>query len=140
MRRSGTARQASPVQPSRLEQRTHIRYALHISVSYFWNDGMNNQHEGSGVTRDVSTAGLFLFAPNPPAEHSSLELDVLLPGLPSPEGANGVRLHSRGSVTRVEMNGLSPGFAAAANFVLVHDRNAALGEHADVCVPNDHPL
>jgi hypothetical protein len=65
---------------------------------------------GSGVTRDVSHAGIFFFTDQPFAPGTTfsfvLELDHVFPGEP-------VYLHCRGEVVRVEEAGERKGVAAS---------------------------
>ena len=66
---------------------------------FFWKDARETQHEGVGLTRDLSIRGAYIFATSPPPLKASIKLKAYLPpgnaGLP-------LRIYGQGQVVRVE--------------------------------------
>ena len=100
------------VQPRRAD-----RFRMRVAVVFHWIDEHGTTQHGSGFTRDISTAGLFVYSATPPPANGAIELDVLLP---LHEGGQGTRLQAPGRVVRVEGQGDRGGFAAISDFGL-HD-------------------
>jgi hypothetical protein len=85
---------------------------------FFWKDARETQHEGIGLTRDLSIRGAYILTTSPPPLKASLELKAFLP----PRNANlPLRFYGQGQVVRVESahGRHRAGFAVAAEpFVL----------------------
>ena len=79
---------------------------------FFWKDARDTQHEGIGLTRDISVRGVFVFTTSPPPLDANIKLKVLI----SPGGqVLPVRIFGQGQVVRVEPAPASvpAGFAVA---------------------------
>ena len=87
---------------------------------FFWKEARDTEHEGLGLTRDLSVGGVFVFATSPPPLGSDLKLDAFLP--PGRNPVLRLRIHGQGRVVRVDAaHGGEPraGFAVAGErFVL----------------------
>ena len=87
---------------------------------FFWRDVRDTQHEGIGLTRDISVRGQFVFTTSPPALDSEVKLKAFLP--PGRSALPPLRIHGQGRVVRVDAaHGGEPraGFALAGErFVL----------------------
>ena len=110
-------RQTSPACPLRTaaERRQARRFALEIPVLFRWVDNGQTACEGAGFCRDISTRGVFVVASaGAPPLGCKLDLMVLLPAL-NPRGP-ALRLHSTGSVVRVEHMGDEVGVGIFCRF------------------------
>ena len=67
---------------------------------FFWEDARDTQHEGIGLTRDISVRGVFVFTTSPPPLESDIKLKAFLP--PGRSAVPPLRIHGRGRVVRVE--------------------------------------
>ena len=85
--------------PVSMERRKHRRYLLGVPAKFFWKDARDAQHEGIGITRDISVRGLFVFAKTSPPPESEVELKAFLP--PGRSALLPLLLHGRGRVVRV---------------------------------------
>ena len=97
-----------------VELRAALRYALSANVLFSW-EGLGPCAKGQGVTRDMSTNGLFVYSKVLPPENASLGLEVGFP--PLHEGRAPVRFKVRGRVVRVERETGEPfrnGFAVSS--------------------------
>ena len=87
---------------------------------FFWKDARDTQHEGIGLTRDISGRGLFAFTTSPPAVESKVKLKAFLP--PGRSVVPPLQIHGQGRIVRVDAaHGGEPraGFALAGErFVL----------------------
>ena len=87
---------------------------------FFWKDARDTQHEGIGLTRDISVRGLFVFTTSPPPLESDVKLKAFLP--PGRSAVPPLRIQGQGRVVRVDAaHGGQPraGFAVAGErFVL----------------------
>ena len=83
-----------------MQPRKSFRYRLEVPVSFIWKVARESQHEGNGLTRDMSVRGAFVYTTNPPTMESDIEIEAFLP---SGRGAvPPARIHGRGRVSRVE--------------------------------------
>ena len=94
------------------ENRTIERLALNVPVIFRWRDRQGVRRRGNGFTRNLSSGGVFVEAPNFPPTGTAVKLDLLLPALDR-RGA-GLRVAGRGRVLRVEENGGATGHGFAA--------------------------
>ncbi|MGH9773814.1 MAG: PilZ domain-containing protein [Candidatus Acidiferrales bacterium] len=53
-----------------MERREHRRFPLEVPMNFIWKNGQHISHFGKGLTRDVSTKGLFICAGECPPEGS----------------------------------------------------------------------
>ena len=81
-----------------MERRKHRRYRLGVPAKFFWKDARDAQHEGIGVTRDISVRGLFVFAKSRPPLESDVKVKAFLP--PGRSAVLPLRLQGRGRVVR----------------------------------------
>jgi hypothetical protein len=60
-----------------VERRGQVRYALRAPVDFLWEEGDGVEHQGAGLTRDVSQRGVFVVSDTyvPVAAVVRLELD-----------------------------------------------------------------
>lgn len=98
-----------------VQPRKAVRFQTRVPVVFRWINEHGVTQHGSGFTRDISTAGLFVYSATPPPPDAVVELDVLLP---LHEGGQGTRLQAPGRVVRIEGNGGRAGFAATSQFGL----------------------
>lgn len=58
-----------------LERRQHTRYDVRARVNFKWQDG-GILHVGSGLTRDISSNGMFIYSDSAPPQKADIELDI----------------------------------------------------------------
>ena len=85
---------------SRAELRKYDRYRLGAPVVFWWDEADGNRREGSGVTRDISTIGIYVVSSTCPPPGVRVQLQVSLPSLHGT--LPGWRLDAEGQVVRVE--------------------------------------
>jgi hypothetical protein len=83
-----------------MERRKHSRYRLGVPVIFSWRDTRHAQHQGVGLTRDISIAAAFVATASPPPLEANIKLEVFLP--PASRLAPPMRIHGEGQVVRVE--------------------------------------
>jgi hypothetical protein len=83
-----------------VQHREHYRYRVGAPVLFFWKDARNTQHEGIGLTRDISGRGVFVFSTSPPPLESDIKLKAVV--TPGRRAAPPLGMHLRGRVVRVE--------------------------------------
>jgi hypothetical protein len=104
-----------------VDRREQTRFNVRAGVIFEWRDAKGVQRRGQGVTRDISSKGLFIFADCLPSAKVDLRLEVLFGALVG-EGSN-LQLEVEALVLRVEPAasfGTSSGFAVlnkSHNFV-----------------------
>ena len=98
-----------------VQSRKALRFPMRVPVIFRWIDEQGHTSQGAGFTRDISTAGLFVYSATPPPADAAVNLEVLLP---LHEGGQGTRLEGPGRVVRVEGQGERAGFAATSDFAL----------------------
>ena len=82
-----------------VERRLALRYAVSANVLFSWEE-RGAYARGEGVTRDMSTHGLFVYSNILPPESTAVRIEVVFP--PLLERGMPVRIKVRGRVTRVE--------------------------------------
>jgi hypothetical protein len=107
-----------------VERRKDIRFLLRVPVTFKWNDEQAWPHEGSGFSRDISTAGIFVMAEICPPLGAAVEVEVLLPSLR--DDAPGLRLNAPGIVLRVIE---TEGFASTSDFAMAANRETGSLTH-----------
>jgi hypothetical protein len=95
-----------------LEQREQFRFGLRALVKFEWFDGVGVLHQEEGVTRDISSKGMFIFSNSQPPAKVDLRAEVFFSCM---AGADTIlELRVRALVLRVESatkSGASGGFA-----------------------------
>jgi hypothetical protein len=76
---------------------------------FWWEEPDGNRREGSGVTRDISTIGIYVVSSSCPPPGVRVQLQVSLPSLHGT--LPGWRLDAEGQVVRVEAE--DDGFAVS---------------------------
>lgn len=97
-----------------VERRLALRYAVSADVLFSWEE-RGAYTKGEGVTRDMSTHGLFVYSSILPPESAPVRIEVVFP--PLLERGMPVRIKVRGRVTRVEeelAGALQSGFAVSS--------------------------
>src|SRR5262252_8539651 len=94
------------------DRRERARFSVRAGVTFEWQDAKGAPHCGQGVTRDISSKGLFISSDCLPPAKVDLRLEVLF-GSVIGEGSN-LQLEAEALVLRVEPAtdfGTSSGFA-----------------------------
>jgi hypothetical protein len=102
-----------------VELRKTSRYPLDLGVTFQWtNEGQD--YFGTGSTRDISAAGMFVFSENCPPYNAQLTCEVTAPRARS---AGSLQIKASGRVVRVEgsQNGRGCGFAVYGDMQLFSD-------------------
>jgi hypothetical protein len=76
------------------------RYLLRCPAQYEWVSSAGLQENGSGLTRDLSVAGVFVQGDRSPPVGTEIKLAIALPNCE--DTRYGMRLHGVGKVLRVE--------------------------------------
>ena len=94
-----------------MERREQTRYGVHARVKFEWtDDGISQQ--GQGITKDISTKGMFIYSEVSPPAKADLRVDVLF-NEESPVNTN-LQMRALGLVIRIEPSiagGTGQGFA-----------------------------
>ena len=105
--------------------REAVRYPLKADVIFTWQErGIHSN--GAGVTRDMSTKGVFVYSMDLPPRNAQIEMDVALP--PVRDEAPTVRIHVRGRIVRTEihtMNSANDGFAVTSKSTILCGRGVS---------------
>ena len=98
---------------SRAELRRYDRYRLGAPAVFWWDEPEGTRKEASGVTRDISTIGIFVESTACPPLGARVQLQVSLPSLHG--NLPGWRLEAEGHVVRVDgkEEGFANGFAVS---------------------------
>ena len=99
-----------------MELRKTSRYPLDLRVAFRWtNEGQD--HFGTGSTRDISAAGMFVFSEHCPPYDAQLSCEVTVPRSRS---AGSLQLKTSGRVVRVQgiEQGKREGFAVYGDIQL----------------------
>jgi hypothetical protein len=95
-----------------LEQREQFRFGLRALVKFKWIDGDGVLHQEEGVTRDISSKGMFICSEFQPPAKVDLRAEVLFSCMAGAD--TNLELRPRAVVLRVESatkSGSSGGFA-----------------------------
>jgi hypothetical protein len=98
-----------------LQARAHLRYALRLQVVCSWTDTKERFHTMQGISRDISTNGIFVYCETPPEMGTNIVLKVIFPPLEANSGSE-LLLRAIGKVVRLEGSGSVAGFAAISDF------------------------
>ena len=84
-----------------MEQRRYQRHELRVPVRFGWQLPDGTAHQGTGISRDFSAGGLFVWTDDPPPAGATVrfEVDLETSRLDSP-----VNISAKGLVNRVEMS------------------------------------
>jgi hypothetical protein len=82
-----------------LERREQTRYGVRAIVDFEWID-KGVPRSGRGLTRDISSKGMFIYSDSKPPEKADLQVKVSFRGFT--EVSTGVRLSAKSLVLRVE--------------------------------------
>src|SRR3989441_11462669 len=109
------------------ERRQQSSYGLRARVDFRWKDRGKFYHHGEGFTRDISPAGMFVYADSHPPPKADIQLEVFFS--PLAEGVSALQMRAKAHVLRVEpatpcepQAGLA---AEGATFVVQEDNNDA---------------
>ena len=108
-----------------VQLREAVRYPVRASVLFSWDEERGVHLEGTGVTRDMSIKGVFVYSMVLPPKNASVDMEVAFP--PLRENAPPVRIHVRGRIVRTESHAVDPlfgGFAVTSESTILHG-----GEH-----------
>jgi hypothetical protein len=97
-----------------VESRAVVRYPLSATVLFSWEQERGVGSKAEGITRDMSTHGVFVHSQVLPPENVTVRMEVTFP--PLEEGAPPVQFDVQGRVVRVERNTRDPvynGFAVS---------------------------
>lgn len=94
-----------------------LRYPLHASVIFLWEDGTGRRQESRGHTRDLGQKGAFIVAPTCPPNGAHVSLSIFLPAKVGDKRV--LRIEAQGCVLRAEHAGRN---AAGAGFAVSHQR------------------
>jgi hypothetical protein len=83
-----------------MERRKNNRYRLGVPVTFLWWDARKTEHEGLGLTRDLSSTAAFVLTTTPPPLQAHIKLDAFF--TPAIGSAAHLRIHGEGKVVRVE--------------------------------------
>ena len=119
-----------PVHNTDVDQRRAARYPLALMVAFSWKEGRGEWLTAHGVTRDISTQGVFVYAPMCPPPEAKVKMQIRLPTLGGE--ARSLSLDARGRVLRVEerpdLERGSNGFAALVETKIMRARGEAREE------------
>jgi hypothetical protein len=120
-----------------MQLRGASRYPVKASVHFSWDEERGIHLEGMGVTRDMSTKGVFVYSMVLPPKNASVDMEVAFP--PLRENAPPVRIHVRGRIVRTESNTLDPvlgGFAITSESTILRggeDDGSEEGKRCERC-------
>ena len=82
-----------------MERRRYQRHRLRVSVKFGWQLPDGTAHQGTGISRDFSAGGLFVWTDDPPPAGAKVrfEVDPETSRLDSP-----VNIRAKGLVNRIE--------------------------------------
>jgi hypothetical protein len=111
-----------------VELRAVTRCRLKCRVVFSWREAGKRRRHSEGVTRDISSRGLFILASKSPPAGTALRYDILLPQLE--RTLPRIRMQGEGRVVRVEPAAAPAGvvgFAAASESVFLLELEKASG-------------
>lgn len=93
-----------------MDRRREVRYEVRAPVTFMWDDhNKGSSLREKGVTRDISTKGLYISSSVAPPLGAKLSLAIVFP--PLDVGARGTRWGADGTVARVAREDEEMGFA-----------------------------
>jgi hypothetical protein len=103
------------------DRRKAIRYQMSVRAIFRWKGSRGRRfQQGEGTTRDISVAGVYVLAPICPPANSFLQMEIILPQLPS---VRKTRMKAKMKVLRVENLGRKArsGFSAGGKSFSLHN-------------------
>lgn len=100
----------------KMERRKAVRFGLTFPVLFKWREGRQNERQGGGFSRDVSSGGIYVECESCPPVNATICLEVLVPS-PSARPL-ALRLKAEGEVVRLHKLAKRGGFGASAGFKL----------------------
>jgi hypothetical protein len=98
-----------------IELRKATRYKVGAPALFMWAPQDGKPQSGQGVTRDITTMGVYVMTDALPPVGARVQLDIVLPKLT--DTGSGMHLHGEGVVLRSERgDSTKSGFAATAQF------------------------
>lgn len=110
-----------------LERREQTRYGLRTRVDFRWTDKDGVLHYGQGLTRDISSKGMFVCADLQPPAKADIQIEVFFSSLT--ELGSKLRMKARAQVVRVEPSTEGEpdgGFAAFNRSYELHNGTTAI--------------
>ncbi len=91
---------ATPSRDTFPDLRRQTRFDIHVGVDFAWSDQEGKEHEGYGLTRDISSLGTYIYAEaaDIPPPGTQVRMEASLPSLRI--GGRPINLRSRGTVVR----------------------------------------
>jgi hypothetical protein len=80
--------------------RRDMRYPVKAPVFFRWKDAGGNEHQGEGISRDISETGAFVLSAAAPPPGADIELRISFPAVP--DAMTAVPMQIDGRVLRVE--------------------------------------
>jgi hypothetical protein len=94
-----------------LQLRDAVRYPVRASVIFSWEEDRVHL-EGTGVTRDMSTNGVFVYSMVLPPQNAQIGMEVAF--VPLSEEAPPVKMHVQGRIVRTEGDIVDPAYRGFA--------------------------
>ena len=99
-----------------VESREALRFQLAVPVFFRWRTGDSFQCEADGLSRDVSSNGIFVHCNSEcPPLHTKVEFVLTI----HESGDSKLKIAAYGEVVRVSGAGQPPGFGAKGHFIVV---------------------
>ena len=111
-----------------LERREQTRYALRALVEFEWMEN-GVRHRGRGITRDISSKGMFIYSDSQPPSKADLQVEVSFRAIT--EAPPNLRLSAKALVLRVDPAGSQDalnGFAILNRSYNLHDALTSIDE------------
>lgn len=83
-----------------MERRQHRRFDLRVPVQFKWKDRKRVHHLGAGLTRDISSKGIFVYTDSLPPQDTKIQTEFSFPTSSPVE--IGVQVTARARVVRLE--------------------------------------
>lgn len=116
-----------------LERRQQVRFQIHAVVEFEWFDGEGVRHRGRGLTRDISSKGLFILSDSRPPTKVDLQAEVFFGSISGSD--TNLQLRTRAVVIRMESAsriGAHDGFAVLNKSYKLMSRDLEDLEDADL--------
>jgi hypothetical protein len=99
-----------------VENREVLRFQLSVPVFFRWRTNGSFQYEADGLSRDVSSNGIFVYCNSEcPPLHSNVEFVLTI----HDSSDSKLKIAAYGEVVRVNGLGEPPGFGAKGHFIVV---------------------
>jgi hypothetical protein len=104
-----------------VERRKSSRFPLQLPILTQWTDHDGPVRYGGGISRDFCLQGVFVVSSNLPPSAAVITVTVVLPN--SRSGSQESRVHSVGSVVRIEEGRHTSGYAIKGDFEGIEEIN-----------------